>query len=344
MDRQGLIDPAIRSSLKKKLSPFDVTQHRGFDAVDKFHGPSAQKGNFNTNTGRQTKPNRVTVTEAPGEVMAANRVMDKTTPELTTSGGKVKLYQAGADDIQVARLSVARMEEMAPNLLPSLKEIHFARSTGSEISQYSRNGQFGLQTSQVGGTTLGYMNQGINEGGIIVRKGSQWQSQASFRADQARNEFNNAFLLAESNGIPLSPEVIELLKEAARKNAKNAPMPDRLQPTNRRTSTTIHEAAHHFDKANGTDGVWFSETPGSGFGEGSYSLTGETDFVCNYASTKAREDFAETAAFIANFHFIEDKLPLPTLSTALVDKIRKTGELIGTPKEQVEAIIRLYNG
>ena len=133
MDRQGLIDPAIRSSLKKKLSPFDVTQHRGFDAVDKFHGPSAQKGNFNTNTGRQTKPNRVTVTEAPGEVMAANRVMDKTTPELTTSGGKVKLYQAGADDIQVARLSVARMEEMAPNLLPSLKEIHFARSTGLSL-------------------------------------------------------------------------------------------------------------------------------------------------------------------------------------------------------------------
>ena len=56
-----------------------------------------------------------------------------------------------------------------------------------------------------------------------------------------------------------------------------------------------------------------------------------------------REDFAETAAFIVSFSYTKTKPPLGKPTEALITKMRKTAEIIGTPKEVVEEIIEYYS-
>lgn len=117
-----------------------------------------------------------------------------------------------------------------------------------------------------------------------------------------------------------------------------------------------HEGAHSLDKANG----WKSESGEWGpFGKsgrldeagkpskGIFSTTEETDYVSTYAQahsgqTLAREDFAQTPSFITTFHHLKTKPELGALSPTLVEKIRGAGRVIGTPPEQIEALLNHY--
>ena len=55
-----------------------------------------------------------------------------------------------------------------------------------------------------------------------------------------------------------------------------------------------------------------------------------------------REDFAETAEFVTEFFHLQDKRPLGPFSPALVAKIRGAGQVLGTPPEQIDNLLKHY--
>ncbi|MCA9795620.1 MAG: hypothetical protein KC910_27620, partial [Candidatus Eremiobacteraeota bacterium] len=294
-------------------------------------------------------------------VLAA-RTLIKDPPIVEVGGQRVKVYTLGGGegrqlaDLEAARDALGRLQKSAPNMLQDVKEVHFT----SQLDTTLAVGSDGAPTVMSAG--LGFVpNPGLDNPHLtpdqadvlVVRRQPPEANPALLQAESKNRTLADLKAHSEREGLGWTDEQI-------RGWIPDAKIPDYQLADTQRRATVFHESAHLTDRRLGTGELYASETgkygPFGGNGsvgpdgapvKGTYSPSEATDYVSRYAQaheggTLAREDFAETAAFIIEFPNLADKRPLGPFTPALEAKVRGAGQLLGTPQDQIEAILNHY--
>jgi hypothetical protein len=352
--RTQVIDANAYPGLSKRLSPYDVQTHEGFDEVRKFDQREAKRSgsvakfenvpNFDAGSGTQLVPNKAKETTYLGEFMQSNRALESQPARLKTSAGEVLLYNAGPRDAQQAAEAMGRVQEMAPNMVGDVEEIHFAKLVNNQHYRYELNNPKGLNPANNFSDTQGYVKTNSEAGSMVIRKGRSGGTDSSYGKQITDKQTRAIIEEAAEKGLTENLDVGRL-RGAIVKDGVQA-LPEAATPLNSKAHTIAHEGAHAFDKRLG----WKSTTGEWGpFGSGSsYSTTDSTDFVSNYSrahsdpKVKAQEDFAETVALITQFPYLNEKPPLGPLSDSLVQKLEGAGRAVGAPPEAIQDIVSHY--
>ncbi|MGE0490900.1 MAG: hypothetical protein AB7S38_16965 [Vulcanimicrobiota bacterium] len=305
----------------------------------------------------------VTSEGVDANILAA-RTLIKDPPTIEIGGHQVKVYTLGGGearqlaDLEATRDALQRMQKSAPNSLQDIKEVHFTSQLNTKVGV----GPDGLPRIEEAGMgfvpTPGVDNPHLTPDQsdvVVVRRQPNESNQPLLEAKaRAREEINTQQLKAvnEGGGYGWSDEQIQ---DWAKVRVHDFELAD-----SQRRGTLFHETSHITDKRLGTGDLYASETgkfgPFGGNGsvgpdrapvKGTFSRTEPTDYVSFYAQDHVgyklpREDFAETAGFIMEFSNLKDKPPLGPFTPALEAKIRGAGKMLGTPEDQIEAILNHY--
>lgn len=290
------LDPALTQGAVKKLT-------RGVYQVDSKTTPGLVEASLEMQTQRYN--------------LKANRAAEPSPPTLETSAGQVKVYGAKARDADIARTALGRVEEMAPNILTDVKEIHYETLISSKTRR-TPDAPAGESRSKKVSDVKGYMVTNSGADFVVVKEGGTYNSDAKWRKVQAdkavsdahsNKEFNEFMLqksISEAEVLSQSPQFKDLfapkldewraelekvraqavdpekVRKAAYEELQGKTRPAYDLPENEQSHTIAHETGHNFDERSG----WISHTDKAGpQGEGqifSDQPGVPTDFVTRY--------------------------------------------------------------
>lgn len=261
------------------------------------------------------------------DTINTNRALEPNPPKVVVGDHEVAVYGARDNDLRDATVAFQRMAEKTPVLTTAVAEIHNTKVIERKVATY----------------------EGGKEAGLVGGTAGLWQGKdATAITVTSKGGYENEALYAKQRGDGLARDYVSnnpdsdlgWAKGAARDLYKEMPAAER--PLNSKAWTISHEIAHAWDR----DNKWISASGKIGpFGQGDGQHG--TDYVSGYAGSgkdpliRANEDFAETAAFLANFEFT--KPDLGTLSPTLEAKLRGAGEVLGSSPEYVQSVIDFYN-
>lgn len=350
--RRGLFDSRGVPGLKKRLAPYFVDKVEGFSKVANLDRKSSLQrnrdsdfrglDNFDGQNGTQLLPDQATLVKKLGNPFDANRVLQPDPPTIKTPDGEVRLYNASAGDVADAMRAVERIQRNTPALLGDLKELHFERLIENTQYRYSLDdGALARPAANVT-STQGYVLPTGEPGTMVIRPVESGNSDL-FRIQQLTDSY------ARSDARQAARLGREFDPAEVRRNAQQdamAAVEQRPGLADTIANTVAHETGHAFDKQKGWKSVSGEWGP---HGEGTtFSRTEPTDFLTDYSRAhqdpviRAKEDFAETVAFISQFPDLANKPALGPFSDTLVAKLRGAGQAVGTPPQQIEEILAHY--